>query len=311
MGRADIHSHTYYSGFNRVGFVPFPESVTSPSEMVLAAERSSFDVLCVTDHNSIAGATRAQSFASDNRLRVSVVVGEEITTVDGEVLGLFVTEHVPRGLSAAETVDLIHSQGGLAVAPHPFSYQCPSLGYRISTLRLDGVEVLNAGHRDGYVNRIAMLQCREDHARLGSSDAHTKLTIGNAWTEFDGSTPEELYKSIILRHTEAGGSANGLSDYIGWSVEVAQEVSRKILTKKAKREHDDPLGRICQMRRHNKALALVGSAIYSTTPLPLVAGVLGEGLVRRRGRRMWHEVMSPSSIDGTSWITQLWRQLVR
>jgi hypothetical protein len=279
--------------------------------MALAAERASFDVLCVTDHNSISGALRAKSFASENRLNVRVVVGEEVTTADGEVLGLFMNEHVPRGLSAAETVDLIHSQGGLAIAPHPFSYQCPSLGSRISKLRLDGVEVLNAGHRDGYVNRIAALQCGVSRARLGSSDAHTTLTIGNAWTDFDGATPEELFKSIKLGRTEAGGSANALSDYIGWSVEVAQGVSKRILTPESKREPDDPLGRIYQMRRHNKALALAGSAIYATTPIPLVAGVLGEGLVRRRGRKMWNEVMGSSSVDGTSWITQLWRQLVR
>jgi len=312
MGRADIHCHTNHSGFNRIGVVPFPESVTPPEAMVDSAVKAGLDVLCVTDHNAVKGALIARSYASANRLNLRVVVGEEVSTADGEVLGLFIEDFIPRGLSALETIDLIHGQGGLAIAPHPFSYQCPSLGSMISELPLDGVEILNAGHRDHYVNRIAGLQCGLGRARVGSSDAHTSLTLGNAWTTFSGDDSEELYNAIKWGRTQPGGQANGLGDYIGWSVEVAHEVSRKILTPDGERDKDDPLGRIYKMRSHNKAIALAGSAFYASTPLPLVAGAIGEGLVRRRGRRMWNEVMGPEpNHHGLAWMTNLWRQFLK
>ncbi|MFH0816799.1 MAG: PHP-associated domain-containing protein [Methanobacteriota archaeon] len=311
MGRADIHCHTNHSGFNRVGFVPFPESVTPPSAMVDTAAKAGLDVLCITDHNSVKGAHIARSYASGSGLDIRVVVGEEVSTLDGEILGLFIEDFIPRGLSAWETIDLIHGQGGLAIAPHPFSYQCPSLGGKISSLPLDGVEILNAGHRDHYVNKIAGLQCGSGCARVGSSDAHTSLTLGNAWTTFSGDDPEELFKAVKWGRTQPCGDANTLGDYIGWSVEVAHEVSRKILTPDEDRVKDDPLGRIYQMRSHNKAIALAGSALYASTPLPLVAGAIGEGLVRHRGRKMWNEVMGVERTHGLAWMANLWRQLLR
>lgn len=131
QGHADLHTHTHYSGFNKAFFIPYPESVTPPERMVDAAVKKDLDVLCITDHNEIEGALRAQRYCRKEGLETEVVVGEEVTTADGHVLGLFLQEYVPMGLSAAETIDLIHSQGGLAVAPHPFSYLCPCLGKKI------------------------------------------------------------------------------------------------------------------------------------------------------------------------------------
>jgi hypothetical protein len=291
MGRADIHCHTHYSGYNRVGVVPFPESVTPPAAMVARAAKLGLDVLCVTDHNAIKGAHIARAYAKEAGMSLDVVVGEEVSTSDGEVLGLFIGELIPRGLTASETVDRIHDQGGLAVAPHPFSYQCPSLGFKIDGLPLEGVETLNAGHRDKYVNKIADMLCAKGLARTGSSDAHTVKTLGNAYTIFEGGSSEELYKSIKNGRTRSGGSSNGLSDYIGWSVEVAHGVSRQILTPVSERRSDDPLERIHRMRRHNKAIALAGSAIYASTFLPLVAGVVGDNIARRKGRKKWDQVM--------------------
>ncbi|MCW3128739.1 MAG: esterase-like activity of phytase family protein [Methanophagales archaeon] len=106
-GQADLHTHTYYSGFSKVGFIPYPESVTPPETMVDAAVKKGLDVLCITDHNEIEGAMRAERYVRENGLEIEVVVGEEVSTADGEVLGLFLQERISRGLSAAETRALI------------------------------------------------------------------------------------------------------------------------------------------------------------------------------------------------------------
>jgi len=97
IGRADLHTHTYYSGFSKVGFIPYPESVTPPETMVDAAVKKGLDVLCITDHNEIEGALRAERYVRENGLEIEVVVGEEVSTADGEVLGLFYRNVFRRG----------------------------------------------------------------------------------------------------------------------------------------------------------------------------------------------------------------------
>src|SRR5262245_65524190 len=108
-GRADLHVHTLWS-----------DGAQRPEEVVaVAAER--VDVVAITDHDEIRGALRARDFARERpELGVDVVVGEEISTLNGHLLGLFLEERVPPGLTALETSGEIHAQGGLAVAAHTF-----------------------------------------------------------------------------------------------------------------------------------------------------------------------------------------------
>jgi len=63
QGHADLHTHTHYSGFNKAFFIPYPESVTPPERMVDAAVKKGLDVLCITDHDEIEGALRAQRYS--------------------------------------------------------------------------------------------------------------------------------------------------------------------------------------------------------------------------------------------------------
>ena len=194
MGRADLHCHTYLSGINKYLGIPYPESVTPHEEMVDAAIKKNFDVLCITDHDNIEGAYRGQHYAVDKNLDIEVVVGEEITTSDGELLGLFIQEYIKPGLTAEETIDCIRDQGGLAVAPHPYSYHCPSLGEKIRMLNLDGIEILNGFHRDPYVNKLAdKFFETAPVSKTGGSDAHSRWMLGTAYTEFTGKTADDLY----------------------------------------------------------------------------------------------------------------------
>ena len=76
QGHADLHTHTHYSGFNIAFFIPYPESVTPPERMVDAAVKKGLDVLCITDHDEIEGALRAQRYSRKEGLETEVVVSQ-------------------------------------------------------------------------------------------------------------------------------------------------------------------------------------------------------------------------------------------
>ena len=294
QGHADLHTHTHYSGFNKAFFIPYPESVTPPERMVDVAVKKGLDVLCITDHDEIEGALKAQRYVREKELETAVVVGEEVTTADGHVLGLFLQERIPPCLSAVETIDLIHGQGGLAVAPHPFSYLCPCLGKKIEELSLDGVEVLNAAHRDPYVNKLAQQEVGGCFAHIGGSDAHTSKMLGDAFTEFPGKSADELYRAILRKETNPGGGPAPLRHWIFWSMDVAHGVFKKLIVpfREGTRSQNDPLDRLYQMRRRNKVIAIGGCIAFMASPLPFVCGMVGEGWIRWQGRRKWQEVSS-------------------
>ncbi len=92
--RADLHNHSYYS----------PDSIASPEQLLRRAKARRIDVLAVTDHDTTRGGLVAQELAAKSFPELRVIVGEEVRTRDGEILGLFLSEEVPRGLSAEETV---------------------------------------------------------------------------------------------------------------------------------------------------------------------------------------------------------------
>src|SRR4051812_48915012 len=96
--RVDMHTHSMWSG----------DSTTTPDELAQAVADSGIDVLCLTDHNTIAGALR---MAESGQLGCRVIVGEEVRTTAGEIIGLFLTDHLPFGLPPAEAVARIRDQG--------------------------------------------------------------------------------------------------------------------------------------------------------------------------------------------------------
>jgi predicted metal-dependent phosphoesterase TrpH len=286
QGIADIHTHTRCSGFGRYSFLHFPESVTEPAKAVEAARKKKLDVLCITDHNTIQGAIIAKKRAAG----IDVVIGEEISSADGEILALFIQEEIKPELGAPETIDLIHDQGGVAVAAHPFSPQCPSLGKKICDLKLDGVEVFNACHRDAYTNLMAQTFSPAGMAWLGSSDAHSINMIGNGYTIFEGRTSEELRRSILKRNTSFGGSRTPLSECMSWSREVAVESIRMIYNSlKGEKSKDILYSAIDKTTKKTKALGLIGAGLYIGLQLSYFCGLSGDIILNVKGKRKWIE----------------------
>jgi predicted metal-dependent phosphoesterase TrpH len=194
--RVDCHLHTALSG----------DAVTSIDELADRVEQERLDVVFITDHN----VTAAALAAAERGIGARVIVGEEIRTREGDVIGLFLTERIPYVLPLAEVTGLIRAQGGLIYLPHPFDAGRSSLGAVSEQLctagRADVIEVFNAKievpesvlNTDADANRQAVrLAERYDLAGAAGSDAHDPEGIGAAYLtmpDFDG--PAEFLASL-------------------------------------------------------------------------------------------------------------------
>ncbi len=178
--RVDLHSHTMWSG----------DSTTTPDEVHQAVLESGLDVLCITDHNAIKGAVELAT-----QLPCRVIVGEELRTHAGEIIGLFLTERIPFGTPPAEAARAIRAQGGVVYVPHPFdpmrrNMAEPALYELAQAGLLDAVEAVNAKTSLTSLNRRAAEFADEFHLAHGAgSDAHVPDALGAAYVEmpdFDG-----------------------------------------------------------------------------------------------------------------------------
>ena len=156
----------------------------------------------MTDHNSIAGATRLQAIAGHE-----AVLGEEIMTTEGELIGLFLRRLIPKGLTPAETAREIKDQGGLVYLEHPYDQLRRHLaeqGIEAIADLIDIVEVVN-GRSDNEANRRASdLRDTLEAAPGAGSDAHIIREIGSVYVEmedFEGATDflAKLHKAKIVR----------------------------------------------------------------------------------------------------------------
>ncbi len=186
----DLHMHTDHS-----------YDCATPVEVLLASAREQgLGAIAVTDHNEISGALEAQAQAAGTD--VKVIVGEEVKTAgEGEVIGLFIKERIPRGLSLAETVAEIRRQGGLVYVPHPFDrmHSVPDYEHLHEILEeVDAIEVFNP--------RVAISEFNEEAARFAAkyrvtagagSDSHVAQGLGSVrvrMRDFDG--PHEFLQSL-------------------------------------------------------------------------------------------------------------------
>jgi predicted metal-dependent phosphoesterase TrpH len=166
------------------------DSTTTPDEIAESVRSSGIDVLCITDHNAIKGAVDLR-----HALPCRVVVGEELRTHAGEIIGLFLDERIPAGTPPAEAARAIRAQGGVVYVPHPFdpmrrNMAEPALYELAEAGLLDAVEVINAKTSLQSLNRRAAEFATEfDLAAGAGSDAHVPLALGAAYVEmpdFDG-----------------------------------------------------------------------------------------------------------------------------
>jgi predicted metal-dependent phosphoesterase TrpH len=192
LWKFDMHVHSRYSG----------DSLNYPAEIVTSYRKTGILPL-VCDHNTTAGSTVVCHEIRDLDSLIPVILAEEIMTAEGEIIGLFLSDMVPPYLSAAETIEIVHEQGGLVLVPHPFCSFRTSSALRRDTLvdvirDIDIIEGFNARTLRDEENSAA----REFASQQGKpfsvgSDSHLPQDLGRFWLELEPFvTPEELMRSL-------------------------------------------------------------------------------------------------------------------
>ena len=190
--RVDMHSHTRLS----------KDSLNDPRKLVETAAKRGLGALCVTDHNGLANAL-ALSRMGD--LPIKVIASEEAKSNEGEIIGYFLTEVVPKGLTPEETARRIRGQGGLVCVPHPFDtlrttsrLKTPALDRLVHAGLVDILEVLNARSIQQEDNELARKYAQlHGLAMSAGSDAHTLAEVGRAYVEMpDFEGPQEFLASL-------------------------------------------------------------------------------------------------------------------
>jgi hypothetical protein len=186
----DLHMHTDHSG-----------DCATPVEVLLASAREQgLGAIAVTDHNEISGALEAK--AQGPAAGVKVIVGEEVKTAsEGEVIGLFIKEKIPRGLTLAETIAEIKRQGGIVYVPHPFDrmHSVPDYENLLKVLdEVDAIEVFNPRVAINAFNDEAVRFAAKYRVIAGAgSDSHVAQGLGSVrirMRDFDG--PQEFMQSL-------------------------------------------------------------------------------------------------------------------
>jgi hypothetical protein len=186
----DLHMHTDHS----------PDCATPVEVLLDTARARGLGAIAITDHNEISGALDAAAKAAD--FGVKVIVAEEVKTASqGEVIGLFISEKIPRGMSLEETVAEIKRQGGLVYVPHPFDrmHSVPDYEHLLAVLDdVDAIEVYNPRVAIGSFNEEAERFAAKYRIVAGAgSDSHVAQGLGSVrirMRDFDG--PEEFLESL-------------------------------------------------------------------------------------------------------------------
>jgi len=187
----DLHMHTDHS----------PDCATPVEVLLETARDRGLGAIAITDHNEVSGALEARRLAAEMD-DLKVIVAEEIMTAEqGEVIGLFLEEKIPRGMTMAETIAAIREQGGLVYVPHPFDrfHSVPDYANLLEIVEeIDVLEVFNP--------RVALSAFNEEAERFArkygivpgaGSDSHVAQGLGSVRIrvrDFDG--PAEFLEAM-------------------------------------------------------------------------------------------------------------------
>ncbi|WP_455392855.1 CehA/McbA family metallohydrolase [[Eubacterium] cellulosolvens] len=205
MMKLDLHVHTKYSADGSV----------EPGDYIKQARKIGLNGFAITDHNEVKGAARTFKLAKGNKDLI-IIRGIEVSSSEGHILGYGVTELIPRGLGAEETIEQIVDAGGVVVAAHPFRHASGLGSGVVKRVKFNSVEILNhrSMHRE---NQRAKLLAAELKAGItGGSDAHFVKELGLAATEFSTNpkTEDEVISEISKKNTKPIGKDSTLGQGI-------------------------------------------------------------------------------------------------
>lgn len=214
MSRADLHIHTLAS-----------DGVDGVEAILAAAVAAGLQVIAIADHERIDAAVVAQRIARERELPLDVIVGEEITTRNGHLVGLFLTKRIRPWGRMRDAVAQVHDQGGLAIVAHPLvPYPlCASEGTVRRLLdeadparRPDAIEALNpTTARMPWSARVPAFAFETGLTQVASSDAHRASSVGRAVTRFRGDDADALRRAILDDATAWEGTGYAWSEQLG------------------------------------------------------------------------------------------------
>lgn len=186
MFKIDLHTHSTAS----------PDGGISATQYSKALETGLLDAIAITDHNSIEFAAHMQSILGKN-----IIVGEEIMTTQGEIIGLYLTDLVPAGLSPAVAVKHIKDQGGIVYIPHPFETVRSGLPAGVLEEIMDQIDLFEVYNGRAFVqNRSAnsVIWAKLNHKiTVASSDAHGYRGLGGTYTSIASFPTRETLTNLM------------------------------------------------------------------------------------------------------------------
>jgi predicted metal-dependent phosphoesterase TrpH len=227
-GRADLHVHTRASDA-----IPGIQQILDHVE-----SGTDLDLIAITDHERIDAALAAREMVARKPYRFEVIVGEEVTTLNGHLLALFIERRIMPMRPLGRTVAEVHRQGGIAIASHPLAPYPNCISSRSvrrlnashdPSHRLDGLETFNPTspgrtHHDRAVALAAELHL----AAVGGSDAHLLAAIGSGYTTFPGRTAADLRRAILERTTDSDGAYWTFGFQVGMFRQQLRKYSRDV-----------------------------------------------------------------------------------
>ncbi len=217
--KLDLHVHSHYS----------PDSKSTVEAIVKQAHAVGLNGLAITDHNTTDAFFEAQDVVQDLGLDLTVISGVEVSTQEGHLIALGVETPPRPQMSFNVTVDRVHKNGGIAVAPHPYKLFRNGVG-SLKGRRLDAVEVFNSRSLIGFANYFAARSAAHLHLGVtGGSDAHSVEIVGVAYTDVDvegDASSHDVLNAIKAGRSQARGKTSprllvlshpfkGLAGYFG------------------------------------------------------------------------------------------------
>jgi predicted metal-dependent phosphoesterase TrpH len=206
---ADFHIHTRFSR----------DSILSEDKFIRIAMERGLTHVAVTNHNNVEGAVAVRDRVADLGLdeQLTVILGEEVSTSDGEVVGLFLERTIPRGLSADATADAIHDQGGLVSIPHPFDpfrashiRREPLMGL-LEAGKVDMIEVFNSRVTFQRHNlEAAELAARYEVPGIACSDSHSSFEIAMSFNALPAFGDAEALRACLPQNEWHGSRSTVL-----------------------------------------------------------------------------------------------------
>jgi len=208
MLTCDLHVHTSYS----------KDGESSVEEILRAAEAAGLDVIAITDHDSVDGAKKALTLPSS----VLVIPGIEVSTKQGHLLVLGVTEIIPAGLDVVDTVNIARRMGALLILPHPYHVWRHGVARRkkVGMSVVDAVESFNSRYIVGSANKkAARIAKRLGKPCVGGSDAHNAKFVGFGRTYVDAEKNiPAILDAIRAGKVSCGGKKTPLRTYTRQSI---------------------------------------------------------------------------------------------